>query len=90
MTSTPKNIGEKSMANRKSEQTSSQIKQREPDMVPDPPVGAKDPEDMQDRIRALAYQLWLERGAPIGSPEIDWLKAEARLDGAQAKAQGAS
>jgi hypothetical protein len=30
-------------------------------------------------IQALAYQLWLERGAPIGSPNQDWLEAEARL-----------
>jgi hypothetical protein len=24
----------------------------------------------------LAYQLWLERGCPIGSPEQDWFRAE--------------
>jgi hypothetical protein len=35
--------------------------------------------DSQTQIQALAYQLWLERGAPIGSPNQDWLEAEARL-----------
>lgn len=36
-------------------------------------------EDIQTQIQSLAYQLWLERGAPIGSPEEDWLEAESRL-----------
>ncbi len=36
-------------------------------------------EDTQTQIQKLAYQLWLERGAPIGSPDDDWLEAEARL-----------
>jgi hypothetical protein len=31
-------------------------------------------------IQALAYQLWLERGASIGSPEQDWLEAETLLN----------
>ncbi len=30
-------------------------------------------------IAALAYQLWTGRGCPIGSPEDDWLLAEAEL-----------
>ncbi len=30
-------------------------------------------------IEALAYRLWQERGAPIGSPEIDWSRAEDEL-----------
>lgn len=37
------------------------------------------PADIQSQIQALAYQLWLERGAPIGSPDQDWLEAESRL-----------
>lgn len=28
-----------------------------------------------ERMQLLAYQLWLERGSPIGSPEIDWIEA---------------
>ncbi len=30
-------------------------------------------------IAALAYQLWMDRGCPIGSPDEDWLLAEAEL-----------
>lgn len=37
-------------------------------------------QDIQTQTQALAYQLWLERGAPIGSPETDWHEAEERLD----------
>ncbi len=33
----------------------------------------------RERIEALAYQLWLERGAPEGSAEIDWMRAEEEL-----------
>jgi len=32
-------------------------------------------------IAALAYNLWQERGCPVGSPEIDWLQAERQLHG---------
>lgn len=32
-----------------------------------------------DEIAALAYQFWKERGEPIGSPEVDWDRAEATL-----------
>ena len=28
---------------------------------------------------ALAYELWLGRGCPIGSPEVDWFRAEELL-----------
>jgi hypothetical protein len=30
----------------------------------------------QHRIERLAYQLWQERGSPLGSPEDDWFRAE--------------
>ncbi len=33
----------------------------------------------------LAYQLWLERGRPFGSADDDWLEAERRLSGTQAR-----
>lgn len=29
----------------------------------------------QDRIQLVAYQLWLDRGCPDGSPEVDWIEA---------------
>jgi len=32
-----------------------------------------------DEIAALAFQLWKERGCPIGSPDEDWFQAEAEL-----------
>lgn len=33
----------------------------------------------QDEIEQVAYRLWQERGAPIGSPEVDWERAEQEL-----------
>jgi hypothetical protein len=30
-------------------------------------------------IAVRAYELWIARGCPIGSPELDWLQAEAEL-----------
>ena len=38
-----------------------------------------EPEPTQDQISKLAYALWQQRGCPEGSPEVDWLKAEAEL-----------
>jgi len=32
-----------------------------------------------DLIRHRAYELWLERGAPDGSPDHDWINAEREL-----------
>jgi Protein of unknown function (DUF2934) len=32
-----------------------------------------------DDIAILAEQYWHERGRPFGSPEVDWLRAEATL-----------
>ena len=32
-----------------------------------------------DAVRALAYQLWMERGGSGGSPEEDWFRAEEIL-----------
>jgi len=33
-----------------------------------------------DVITARAHELWELRGCPIGSPEVDWLEAEAELN----------
>ena len=30
-------------------------------------------------IEARAYELWVQRGCPIGTPEIDWYQAEEEL-----------
>jgi hypothetical protein len=32
-----------------------------------------------DEIAELAYQLWVKRGCPVGSPDEDWLRAEEAL-----------
>lgn len=26
----------------------------------------------EQRLREIAYQAWLARGSPLGSPEVDW------------------
>ena len=44
-------------------------------------VAAK-PVPTYQEIAVLAEQLWNERGRPFGSPEIDWLRAEATLHAA--------
>jgi len=33
-------------------------------------------------IEARAYELWVQRGCPIGSPEVDWYQAEREVRGA--------
>lgn len=30
-------------------------------------------------IERRAFQLWQERGCPVGSPEVDWAQAEDEL-----------
>jgi hypothetical protein len=32
-----------------------------------------------EMVEAMAYQLWLQRGCPIGSDQEDWYRAEAEL-----------
>ncbi len=34
-----------------------------------------------ERIAALAFALWQDRGRPEGSAEVDWLQAEQKLAG---------
>lgn len=35
--------------------------------------------DEQQMLQNLAYQAWLERGRPLGSPEVDWERAQQLL-----------
>jgi hypothetical protein len=46
-------------------------------------TGLRDGFEIEDLDRNLvevrAYELWLKRGCPIGSAEVDWLQAEAEL-----------
>lgn len=32
-----------------------------------------------EEIATRSYELWQERGCPIGSPEVDWFQAEEEL-----------
>jgi hypothetical protein len=33
-------------------------------------------ESRYEFVRRLAYKLWLQRGRPLGSPDVDWFAAE--------------
>lgn len=35
------------------------------------------------RVEELAYEFWERRGSPLGSPDEDWFRAQAELNGAQ-------
>ena len=43
------------------------------------PAESAIPVPTPDEIAALAYELWQQRGCPEGSPDVDWLRAEAEL-----------
>jgi len=59
------------------------VKKTENSLIPAESHAAEQPGEItngvQAEMQALAYQLWIERGSPLGSPEIDWLEAEARV-----------
>jgi len=45
----------------------------------------------ESEIAAVAFQLWLNNGCPVGSDQEDWLRAEAMLkDALVAKCEGLS
>jgi hypothetical protein len=44
------------------------------------------PNSGHDVITASAYDCWVARGCPIGSPEVDWLQAEENRKNEGAKA----
>jgi len=33
-------------------------------------------EDRHEFVAKLAYELWTQRGRPLGSPDVDWFAAE--------------
>jgi Protein of unknown function (DUF2934) len=43
------------------------------------PIPVFDPVAHQKEIAQVAYRIWLERADRPGSPEEDWLKAEAEV-----------
>jgi hypothetical protein len=44
-------------------------------------IGAEGKRTMDEReqVENLAYRFWLQRGRPIGSPDVDWFHAEDEL-----------
>lgn len=42
-------------------------------------VNRSEPPVAPEMVEAMAYQLWLQRGCPIGSDQEDWYRAEAEL-----------
>jgi hypothetical protein len=34
----------------------------------------------KEYVTSLAHQLWIGRGRPEGSPEVDWFSAELKAD----------
>jgi hypothetical protein len=36
--------------------------------------------ETQETVAMLAHYYWLMRGCPEGSPEVDWYRAEEKLD----------
>ncbi len=46
-------------------------------------------EPAPEEIEHLAYELWQARGAPYGSSELDWLRAEQILRGRNSRDQAA-
>ena len=54
----------------------------------DPEVRRSEAVD-ESAVAIRAYELWQERGAPLGSPETDWLRAEEELK-SQTKVEAAA
>ncbi|HUB81677.1 MAG TPA: DUF2934 domain-containing protein [Bryobacteraceae bacterium] len=52
--------------------------------VPETPAFELDPD--HDSIAALAHQLWMARGCPVGSDLDDWYLAESMLKSQKAGA----
>ena len=48
--------------------------------VPDGDVMSEMKNIDESLIRAKAFELWLDRGAPLGSPESDWFSAKMLLE----------
>jgi hypothetical protein len=40
----------------------------------------QDAVDTNQIVNALAYEYWQQRGRPMGSPELDWFKAEEEVN----------
>ena len=51
-------------------------------------MSSAQPSATHEDIARLAYHLWEERGAPIGSPEVDCKRGEQELSCQQAERNG--
>ncbi len=51
-------------------------------------MSSAQPSPTHEDIAMLAYPLWEERGAPIGSSEVDWERAEQELARQRAEHNG--
>ena len=51
-------------------------------------MSSAQPSPTHEDIAKLAYHLWKERGAPLGSPEVDWERAEQELARPRAEHNG--
>ena len=51
---------------------------------------ANRPESSVDHevVEAMAYQLWLQRGCPVGSEQEDWYRAESELKATAERTSG--
>lgn len=52
-----------------------------------PPKPAAGTEPSADRVREIAYDIWMEEGQPHGRDEAHWLMALERARAEQAKAK---
>ena len=42
---------------------------------------------IRQRVCERAYELWMERGCPVGSAEEDWFMAEREIEGTKETAE---
>ena len=54
-----------------SDKTRRRDKQQPLELIPDFAY-----ESHYEFVERLAYKLWLQRGSPLGSPDVDWFAAE--------------
>jgi hypothetical protein len=55
-------------------------------VAPESEIAAEPERPSHEAIALRAYECWLERGCPDGSPEVDWLRAEQEVNGPNAAA----
>lgn len=58
-------------------------------MIQRQPINRRGP-DHQEQLAHLAYEYWTERGCPVGSPEVDWLRAESEIQNRRTLARAAN